>query len=76
MARPKKQSATELINEVKRRTKRTFSAEEKIKQLEEVAVESHIWSAKKTFFFVEFTNTYKKNILTTSKASQFLHNFF
>ena len=31
MARPKKQSATELINEVKRRTKRTFSSEEKIK---------------------------------------------
>lgn len=28
---PKPRSATELINEVKRRTKRTFSAEEKIK---------------------------------------------
>lgn len=31
MARPRKQSATELINEVKRRTRRTFSSEEKIK---------------------------------------------
>lgn len=31
MENKKKQSATELINEVKRRTRRTFSSEEKIK---------------------------------------------
>lgn len=31
MGRPRKQSTTEMINEVKRRTRRSFSSEEKIK---------------------------------------------
>ena len=58
----KKQSADQVVKEIKRRTRRTFTAEEKIKIVLEAM------RGEDTIAAICFRNTNKKNIQTRTKT--------